>query len=85
MQRLNLIVQFESNERVLPRTALRVLWAAEALAVVVGILSFLLLRRRDLAERAIIGIVARSLCGIGVGLVGTVVLWLIVGHIVIGF
>lgn len=68
-----------------PRAGLYVLWACEALAVVVGIVSFLLIRRHDIASKAIIGIVARSLCGIAAGLIGTVVLWLVVGHIVIGF
>ena len=85
---LNLIVRFETNERgllagFLPRATLYVLWAGEALAVVV--VSFLLIRRHDIVSKAIIGIVARSLCGIAVGLIGTVVLRLIVGHIVIGF
>ena len=87
---LNLIVRFETNERgllagFLPRATLYVLWAGEALAVVVGVVSFLLIRRHDIVSKAIIGIVARSLCGIAVGLIGTVVLRLIVGHIVIGF
>ena len=90
LQLLNLIVRFESNERgvlvsFLPRTTLYVLWAAEALAIVVGLVSFLLIRRHDIAAKAVIGIVVKSLCGIVVGLIGTVVLWLIVGHIVIGF
>ena len=69
----------------LPRTGLYVLWAGEAFAVVAGVGSFLLIRRKDFASDAIIGIVARSLCGIAVGLYGVIVLWLIVGHIVIGF
>ncbi len=69
----------------LPRTGLCVLWAGEAFAVVAGIGSFLLIRRKDIASDAIIGIVARSLCGIAVGLYGVIVLWLIVGHLVIGF
>ena len=69
----------------LPRTVLYVLWAGEALAVVVGIGSFLLIRRGDVKSMAIVGIVARSLCGIALGLFGTLVLWVVVGHIVIGF
>ena len=90
LQLLNQIVRFETNERgllmgFLPRTALYALWASEALAVVVGVVSFLLIRRHDIASKAIIGIVVRNLCGTVVGLIGTVVLWLIVGHIVIGF
>ena len=90
LQLLNLIARFETNERgllvgILPRTTLYVLWAGEALAVVVGVVIVLLIRRHDIASKAIIGIVARGLCGITVGLIGTVVLWLIVGHIVIGF
>ena len=90
LQLLNVIVRFETNQRglltgLLPRTALYVLWAAEALAVVVGVVSLLLIRRHDIASKAVIGIVVRNLCGITVGLIGTFVLWLIVGHIVIGF
>jgi hypothetical protein len=68
-----------------PRTALYVVWAGEALAAIVGIGSFLLIRRGDRESHAIVGIAVRSLCGIGFGLCGTVVLWLVVGHLVIGF
>lgn len=86
----NQISPFEHSPRglltgIVPRAGLYVLWAGEALAVVVGIVSFLLIRRDDIASKAIIGIVARSLCGIAAGLFGTVFLWLVVGHIVIGF
>ena len=70
---------------IVPRTILYVLWAGEALAVVAGVASFLLIRRNDVTSQAIAGIVARSLCGIATGLGGTVVLWLVVGHSVIGF
>ena len=69
----------------LPRAVLCALWAGEALAVIVGMGSFLLLRREDITSQAIIGIVARGLCGIAAGLFGVVFFWLIVGHIVIGF
>lgn len=69
----------------LPRSALYVLWAGEALAPVFGIGSFLLIRRQDFTLKVILGIVARSLCGIVVGMLGGICLWLIVGHIVIGF
>lgn len=69
----------------LPRTVLYVLWAGEGLAVVLGVASFLLIRKGDIVSQAIFGIVARSLCGIIVGLFGTLVLWLVVGHFVIGF
>ena len=69
----------------LPRSILYVLWGGEALAVVIGIVSFLLIRQDDVTSKAIILIVARSLCGIVAGLFGTLVLWLVVGHIVIGF
>jgi len=68
-----------------PRTVLYMMWAGEALAAIVGIGSFLLIRRRDKDSHAIGGIAVRSVCGIGFGLYGTVVLWLVVGHIVIGF
>ena len=65
----------------LPRTVLYVLWAGEGLAVVLGVASFLLIRKGDIVSQAIFGIVARSLCGIIVGLFGTLVLWLVVGHV----
>jgi hypothetical protein len=72
-QMTNQISPFEQSPRGLltgfvPRAGLYVLWAGEALAVVVGIGSFLLIRRHDIASKAIIGIVARSLCGIAAGL-----------------
>ncbi len=69
----------------MPRTGLYVLWAGEVLAVVVGIGSFLLIHQRDISSAATVGITARSLCGIGIGLFGIILLWQIVGHIVIGF
>lgn len=69
----------------LPRGALWVMWAGTGLAVIVGLGSFVLIRRPDIASKAIIGIVVRSLIGIGVGLCECVVLWLYVGHRVIGF
>lgn len=69
----------------LPRAILYVLWAGEALAVVVGLLGLMFIRRVDIDSKAVIGIVAGSLCGIAVGLFGTVFFWLVVGHIVIGF
>jgi hypothetical protein len=69
----------------LPRAALWMMWAGTGLAVITGIGSFLFIRRPDITSKAIIGIVARSLCGIGAGLCGCVVLWLYVGHRVIGF
>ena len=68
----------------LPRTALWLMWAGTALAVIAGLGSFVLIRP-DITSKAIIGIVVRSLCGIIVGLGGCVVLWLYVGHRVIGF
>ena len=69
----------------LPRGALWVMWAGTGLAVIVGLGSFVLIRRPDIASKAITGIVVRSLIGIGVGLCECVVLWLYVGHRVIGF
>ncbi len=69
----------------LPRAGLYVLWVGEALAVVAGIGSFLLIRRKDISSMAVIGISVISLCGIGIGLYGTILLWLMVGQIVIGF
>jgi ABC-type Mn2+/Zn2+ transport system permease subunit len=69
----------------LPRGALWVMWAGTGLAVIVGLGSFVLIRRADIASKAIIGIVMRSMIGIGVGLCACGVLWLYVGHRVIGF
>lgn len=69
----------------LPRTALWLMWAGTALAVIAGLGSFVLIRRPDITSKAIIGIVARSLMGILIGLCGCVVLWLYVGHRVVGF
>lgn len=69
----------------LPRAGLYVLWAGEALAVVAGLASLLLIRRADITSKAVVGIVAGSLCGIAVGLFGVIFFWLVVGHIVIGF
>lgn len=69
----------------LPRTILFVLWAGEALAAIVGVGSFLLIRRGDITSKAIIGIIARNVIGIALGLFGVLVLWLYVGHRVIGF
>jgi ABC-type Mn2+/Zn2+ transport system permease subunit len=69
----------------LPRSALWVMWAGAGLAVIVGLASFVLIRRPDIASKAIVGIVVRSMIGIGVGLCACVVLWLYVGHRVIGF
>jgi hypothetical protein len=62
-------------------TVFYVLWAGEGLAVVLGVASFLLIRKGDMVPMAIVGIVARSLCGIIVGLFGNLVLWLVVGHL----
>lgn len=69
----------------LPRMLLVLLWAGEALAVVAGAGGLVLIRRPDIASKAVGGIVVRSLCGIVIGLIGVLVLWLYVGHRVIGF
>jgi hypothetical protein len=89
-QELDQIAPFERTRQglltgVLPRTGLCVLWAGVALAVIVGIGSFLLIRTEDVTSKVIIGIVARSLGAIAVGLFGVILLWLVVGHIVVGF
>jgi hypothetical protein len=68
-----------------PRAGLYVLWAGEALAVVAGVAGLLLIRRADITSKSVAGIVAASVCGITVGLFGTIFFWLVVGHIVIGF
>ncbi len=57
----------------------------EALAVVLGLASLLLIRRADIASKHVIGIVVGSVCGITVGIIGVIFFWLIVGHVVIGF
>ena len=69
----------------LPRAVLVLLWVVEALAAVVGIGSFLVIRREDITSKAIVGVVVSSLGGIALGLMGAVFLWLYVGHRVIGF
>lgn len=69
----------------LPRTILYVLWAGETLAAIIGIGSFAFIRRQDITSSAIIGIVTRSILGIAIGIFGSLVLWLYVGHRVIGF
>jgi hypothetical protein len=69
----------------LPRAVLCLAWAGEALAVIVGCGSLFLVRRADATSKSLQGIGARSLCAVAVGLCGSVVLWLIVGHVVIGF
>jgi hypothetical protein len=83
------MVAFETRHGVLtgfaPRTFLWLLWAGEGLAVLSGLGSFLLIRRQDVASKSVVGIAVRSTCGLIMGLVGGVVLWLVVGHIVIGF
>lgn len=89
-QVVNVISPFEQTPRgplagFLPRAGLYLLWAGEALAVVAGLAGLLLIRRADITSKAVIGIVAGSLCGIAVGLFGVIFFWLIVGHIVIGF
>lgn len=69
----------------LPRTLLCLVWAGEAAAALIGLASLAMIRQRDVIANAIAGIVVRSLFGIAVGLVGTVVMFLIVGHVVVGF
>ena len=68
-----------------PRTVLCALLAIEMLAVVVGAGSFLLIRQRDMTSKAVAGIVLRNVCGIVAGLCTGLVLWIVAGHIVIGF
>lgn len=69
----------------LPRATLWMMWAGTGAAVITGFGSFVLIRRPDITSKAIIGIVARSLIGVTVGLSACIVLWLYVGHRVIGF
>ena len=69
----------------LTRAVLYLLWAGEALAVVTGIGGFLLIRRKDITSKAIIGIATRNLASIAVGLFNVLFLWLVIGHIVVGF
>lgn len=69
----------------LPRAALVAVWAGTALTALFGMASLLLIRRRDLQTNAVYGIAGRGLCGIVMGLLGVLVMWLFVGHVVIGF
>jgi hypothetical protein len=69
----------------LPRALLYVVWATEALAVVVGVGSFLLIRRHDVAAGGVIWIAVRGLLEIAAGLVEMLFMWLLIGHIIIGF
>jgi hypothetical protein len=89
-QFVNQVFPFAQSPRglltgIVPRIGLFLLWAGEALAVVVGLASLLLIRRSDMTSKDIIGIVVGSVCGITVGLIGVIFFWLIVGHVVIGF
>jgi hypothetical protein len=69
----------------LPRAALYTMWAGTGLAVIVGLGTFVFIRRTDITSKAIIGIATRSLIGVTVGLGSCVLLWLYIGHRVIGF
>ena len=50
-----------------------------------SLLASTLIQRGSVVAKVILGIVARSLTGIAVGLCGSLFLWLYVGHRVIGF
>ena len=69
----------------LPRTVLVVVWLGQAVAAIIGFTSFFIVRRMDAKSKAIIGIAVRGLTGVVLGLSGSFVLWLYVGHRVIGF
>ena len=69
----------------LPRTVLVVVWLGETVAAFIGFSSFLIVRRLDVNSKAIIGISVRGLTAVVLGLSGSLVLWLYVGHRVIGF
>lgn len=69
----------------IPRAALLLAWGGEALAAVLGMIGLLLIRRKDKEANAVARIVMRCALGIILGLMGTVILWLIVGHVVYGF
>ena len=66
-------------------TILSILLAGQALAVVAGVVSFLLIRQHDITSRAIIGIVARNICGIVLGLCAGFIVYIVWAHVVIGF
>ena len=68
-----------------PRGMLYVAWGGEALAPLAGVAALLLLTAGRRRNESLLGIVGRSLCGIAIGLYGTLILWLLVAHIVIGF
>ena len=69
----------------LPRATLVVVWAGAALTAFTGIASLFLIRKTDIATKAVYGIAGRAVCGIVAGLLGVLIMWLIVGHVVIGF
>ncbi len=69
----------------LPRATLVVVWAGAALTALFGIASLLFIRKPDIATNAVYGIAGRGVFGVIMGLLGTLILWLFVGHAVIGF
>ena len=69
----------------LARVTLVVGWVAAGLTALVGIASLLLIRKVDIMTNAVYGIVGRGVFGAIAGLLGSLVLWLVVGHVVIGF
>lgn len=69
----------------LPRATLVVVWVGAALTAFTGIASLLLIRKTDITTKAVYGIAGRGVCGIVAGLLGVLVMWIIVGHVVIGF
>jgi len=69
----------------LPRATLVVVWVGATLTTFIGMARLLLIRKADIATNAVYGIVGRSVCGIITGLLGVLIMWLIAGHVVIGF
>ena len=68
--------------RGLDKAILTILLAGQVLAVVAGALSFLLIRQKDKDSKTVGGTVARSACGIILGLCAGAVTFFVWAHIV---
>ena len=68
-----------------PRAALSIAWLGAALTALSGLVSLLLIRKVDVETESVYGIVGRGVFGIITGLIGVLILWIVVGHVVVGF
>lgn len=89
-QAVNQITPYEVTRQgvligLIPLVVLCILLGVELLAVGAAAGSVLLIRPTEMTSKSMFGIVVRSLTGTVVGLCAAVVLWLWVGHFVIGF